>query len=98
VDEYHNELDHLEHSQVFLPPEVLLHLWSNSGQHVVRVHNDVYESIEQSKERAVTARCELDAKPYTHRHDSVVNDVQGRHLIVFLTHNEKEGVEEFREF
>jgi len=46
---------HLEHSQVFLPPEVLLHLWTNGSQHVIRVHNDVYERVKQPKERAVTA-------------------------------------------
>lgn len=46
---------HLEHSQVFLPPEVLLHLWPNGGQHVIRVHNDVYKRVKQPKERAVTA-------------------------------------------
>jgi len=34
--------------------------------------------------------CELDAEPHTHRHDSVVDDVQGGYLIVFLAHNEKE--------
>jgi len=34
--------------------------------------------------------CELDAEPHAHRHDSVVNDMQGGYLIVFLAHNEKE--------
>lgn len=48
-------LYHLEHSQVFLPPEVLLHLRTNSGQHVVRVHDDVHERVEQPEESAVTA-------------------------------------------
>jgi len=48
-------LYHLEHSQVFLPPEVLLHVRSNGSQHVVRVHDDVYESVEQPEECAVTA-------------------------------------------
>lgn len=46
---------HLEHGQVFLPPQVLLHLRSDGGQHVVRVHDDVHERVEQTEERAVTA-------------------------------------------
>jgi len=46
---------HLEHSQVFLPPEVLLHLRTYGCQHVVRVHDDVHERVEQPEERAVTA-------------------------------------------
>lgn len=46
---------HLEHGQVFLPPQVLLHLWPDGGQHVVRVHNDVHERVEQTEERAVAA-------------------------------------------
>lgn len=44
---------HLDYSQVFLPPQVFLHLWSNGGQHVVRVHNDVYKCVEETEERAV---------------------------------------------
>lgn len=33
---------------------------------------------------------ELDAEPYAHRHDSVVDDVQCGHLVVFLAHDEEE--------
>jgi len=33
---------------------------------------------------------ELDAEPHAHRHDPVVDDVQGGHLIVFLAHHEEE--------
>lgn len=46
---------HLEHGQVFLPPQVFLHLRPDGGQHVVRVHDDMYERVEQTEERAVAA-------------------------------------------
>lgn len=35
------ELDHLQDGQVLLPPQVLRHLWSEYGQAVIRVHQDV---------------------------------------------------------
>ena len=34
---------HLQPGDVLLPPEVLLVLWSHSGQHVVEIHYDVYK-------------------------------------------------------
>lgn len=45
---------HLQHGEILLPPEVLLYLRSHGGQHVVRVHDDVHEGIQQAEERAVT--------------------------------------------
>lgn len=104
---------HLEYGQVFLPPQVLLHMRSDSGQHVIRVHDYVHERIQETEERAVATwkienaiqsdgrlvgpgaprtltRRELDSEPYAHRHDSVMDNVQRGHLIVFLTHYEKE--------
>lgn len=37
---------HLQGSQVFLPPQVSLHLRTHCGEHVVGVHNYVDESIQ----------------------------------------------------
>lgn len=45
-------------------------------QHVVRVHNNVHESVEQAKERGVTAGRELYAEPDGHRHHAVVYHVE----------------------
>lgn len=40
------EAYHLEYGQVFLPPQVLLHLGPEGGQHVVHVHDDVHERVQ----------------------------------------------------
>ena len=54
-----DELDHLEGGHVLLPPDVLLVLRSHRGQHVVGVHEDVDESVEQAEESCMAARDEL---------------------------------------
>lgn len=45
----------------------------------------------------MTAWGELDAPPYAEWHDSMMDDMEGRHLIVSLSHNEEERVEELCE-
>lgn len=52
--EYRDELHHLKRSQVFLPPDVFLIFGTHRRHHVVEIHYDVYESVEQSEEGAVT--------------------------------------------
>lgn len=47
VDEDHHKLNHLHHRQILLPPKVFLHLWSKSGEHIIRVHNLNNESHEE---------------------------------------------------
>lgn len=47
------ELDHLEGGQVLLPPNVLLVLGTHGSDHVIEVHHNVYEGVEQRKESAV---------------------------------------------
>lgn len=44
------------------------------------------------------AGCELDAPPDAEWHDPVVDDMQGGNLIVSLSHDEEECVEEFSKF
>ena len=41
VDENENKLSKLQLGHVSLPPQVLLILWSESSNQIVRVHNDV---------------------------------------------------------
>lgn len=96
---HHNqdELDHLHHCQVLLPPQVLLHLGSHGGQHVVGVHEDVHEGVQEAKKGRVATGGELDAPPDGDGHDAVVDHVQRGHLIVPLTHHKEEGVEELGE-
>lgn len=45
---------HLQSGQVLLPPEVFLVLRTHGGEHVVGVHHDVDEGVEQAEEGAVT--------------------------------------------
>lgn len=84
------ETHHLQTGQVLLPPDELLVLGSESGDQVISVHDNVDESVEQSEEAAVTAGGELDSEPHRQRHHSVVNNVQGRDLIVLFAQNEEE--------
>lgn len=42
--------------------------------------------------------CKLQAQPYWERHAAVVNDMQGRYMLCFLTQYEKQSIEKFCEF
>lgn len=79
-----------------LPPQVFLELWSHSREHVVEVHHDVHERVDDADEGAVTAWEVFRAAPRNHRHDRVVIQVQERHLIVLLSQHEEDRVEKFR--
>lgn len=46
---------HLHGGQMLLPPQELLVLRPHGRQHVVRVHEDVYERIDQPKQRPMAA-------------------------------------------
>lgn len=46
---------------------------------------------EFSRSAAITLTgSELDAEPHAHRHDSVMDNVQRGHLVIFLAHDEEE--------
>ena len=55
VGDDHDELDHLQTSQILLPPEVLVVLRAHGGDHVVKIHHNVDEGVHQAEERAVPA-------------------------------------------
>lgn len=80
---------HLEGGEVLLPPDVLLVLRSHGGDHVVEVHDDVYEGVEEGEEGRVAARCELESHPDRERHNTVVDHVQGRDMLVLLAEDEE---------
>jgi hypothetical protein len=67
-----------------------LQLWTHGGEQVVRVHDNVYGSVEQSEEGAVAARCEFDTEPNGHWHATVMDDVQCGHLTRFLSQHEED--------
>ena len=81
---------HLEGGEVFLPPDELLVLGSHGGDHVIKVHDDVDERVEQAEEGRVTAGSEANAEPHAHRHDTVVHHVQQRDVLLFLAQHEEE--------
>ena len=51
LGEHGGELDHLEGGEVLLPPEVGLHLGTEGGEEVVRVHQDVNHGVDETAER-----------------------------------------------
>jgi hypothetical protein len=58
-----NELHHLKHSQVLFPPQVLLHVRTACSEHVIEIHDDVNECVDESEKRAVSARHEFYSPP-----------------------------------
>jgi len=96
---HHNsdELDHLEGGEVFLPPDELLVLGSHGSNHVIEVHDNMHECVEQAEEGGMSAGGEANAEPYAHRHDTVVDDMQQRDMLLFLAQHEEERIEEFSE-
>lgn len=81
---------HLDSGQVLLPPQVLVILGPKCCQEVVAVHDDVDEGVQKTEESGVTAWGELHSKPHRHRHDTMMDYVQGGHMVVFLSQYEEE--------
>lgn len=98
MDHNQHELDHLDDGEVLLPPKVFLHRWTHGGQHVVRVHDDVHECVQETEECAVAAGSEFHTPPNGGGHQTVMDDMQCGHLIVTLAHHKEHGVKEFGEF
>jgi hypothetical protein len=85
----------LDGGKILLPPQVLLVLGSKCGDQVVRVHDDVDKSVQESEESGVTAWGKFDAEPHRHGHDPVVDHVEGRNVVVFLPQNEEDLEEDY---
>lgn len=75
-----------------LPPQVFLEFWSHRGQHVVEVHDDVHEGVDNADEGSVSAGEVLGATPRDHRHDGVVVQVQERYLVILFPQDEEDRV------
>lgn len=113
---------HLESGKVFFPPDIFLIFGSHGGYHIIKVHHNMYESIQQGEKCTMTT-CKKNTKapkkratfslnksnivsvknlqkiiflysritwsefhshPNAHWHNTVMNDVQSRHLREFL--------------
>lgn len=64
MDHDEKELDHLDGRQIFLPPKELLILWAERSEEVIRIHDDMYESVDQPEESGMTAGQKLEAPPH----------------------------------
>lgn len=81
-----------------LPPQVFLELWSHSRKHVVEVHHDVHERVDNADEGSVPAWEVFCATPRDHGHDGVMVQMQERHLVVLLSQHKEDRIEQLREF
>jgi len=74
----------LKDGEVLFPPDEFGVLWAHGSHHVIEIHDDVHESVEHPEESGVSPGCESDAEPDAHWHDTVMNNVKNRDLIVLL--------------
>ena len=97
---YHDqyELNHLQHSQIFLPPQVFLDLGTHCSQHIVCVHNNMHKGIKETEEGRMAARCEFNTPPNRYRHNAMMYNMQCRNLIITFAHHKEECIKEFGEF
>lgn len=87
------ELEKLKLGEVLLPPEVWLHLGTQGGKEVVRVHDGVDAHVQEPAESRVTSAHEFNSPPSSEGHDSMVNHVESGEVAVLLPQHEEEGVE-----
>ena len=66
-------LNHLEGGEVSLPPQVLLHLGSESRDEVVGVHDDVDQGVDGASEGLVAARKPAAQRPREDGHDPMMD-------------------------
>lgn len=90
VKEEERELSELHLGQVLLPPEILLHLRTQSCQEVVEVHHSVDSHVQETAESCVTPSNKFNSPPSSERHDSMVNYMKCGEVAVFLPQNEEE--------
>lgn len=64
--------NHLQIGDPMFPPQVFLELWSHSREHVVEVHDNVNEWVDDSDEGSVSTGEVFRATPRYHWHDRVM--------------------------
>lgn len=72
MEEYYDKLHDLHSGQILFPPEVLLHMRPKRCQHVIRVHENVDQSVDDTEEGRMTAGEEFDTDPSNDRHHRVM--------------------------
>lgn len=78
-----------------LPKQILLELRATSGQHVVRIHNDVNKGVYNTNQRSMSSWVVFGGSPRDHRHHSVVIQMEESYLVILLPDYEEDGIEEF---
>lgn len=63
MKKYYHKLHNLHSGQMFFPPEILLHMRSECSQHIVSVHEDVDETVDETKEGWMTASKKFHTDP-----------------------------------
>lgn len=94
---YHDKLDQLDCSEVFLPPQVLLVAGTEGSQAIVRVHEDVDNTVQQSMKGSLATWSKTDSKPPGEGHDGVMIDMKKCHLAVLLPQNKEDSVQHLNE-
>lgn len=94
MEEEEHELHQLQRCEVFLPPQVLLHVRADGRQAVVRVHDDVDEGVHQADEEGLSSGQIFDSRPPVEDHGGMVVHVKEGDLVVLLPQDEKDRVTE----
>lgn len=74
-------LNHLKCGQILFPPQILLHVRSESCKKVVGVHDDVDQRVDGPAKGVVAAREPPHQGPAIEGHDTVVDDLKQSHSI-----------------
>lgn len=98
MEESKNELEQLYGGNIFLPPQILLVLGPASSYHIVKIHYDVDERVEDSNESNLSSSNVLGDAPRNKAHHGVVVDVEECNLLIFFPKNEEYCVQQFADF
>ena len=77
MNEEDDELNHLKPSEILFPPKVRLHLRSKSSKKVVQIHDNMNESIQESRKGGMTTTDKPRSKPNTNWQAAMVNHMKG---------------------
>ena len=89
-----DKLDQLHGGDVLLPPQILLNLGTKAGYEVVKVHDNVDADVQEHKECGMASTNKLEEEPNNDRHHGMVDNMEGGHLVVLVSHHHEEGVHE----
>jgi hypothetical protein len=98
VNAQDHELQQLDLCDVLLPPQRLLQLWLKGGEEVVRVHDDVNETVDDEQQSGMRCVQVFVVDPRRQHHAGMVVSVQERYLVVLLAQHKKNRVQQVHDF